>query len=138
MAANDFQYASTPLPGDIAVKNTEASADISAGQAVTLDASHLLSGTQYHCGAILATTDDYILGIAMENIPNGKTGRVRTAGIAQAVCSAAITAGALVQAGASGKLKTLTSAKPQVGQSLTGTSSDGDKFLVALAFAKNA
>ncbi len=140
MAANDSQYASIPMPGDIACKNTEASVDLSAGQVVKLDASHLVSGTQSVFGVILPTANtDYCFGVVMESIPNGKTGRVRTMGVAQVICSAAVTAGAvLMPASSAGKVLTQTAAKPQIGQALTGTATDADKLLVNLSFALNA
>jgi hypothetical protein len=138
MSANDFQYASVPLPGDIAVKNTEASADILAGNVVKLDASHPVSGTQGHFGALLCTVAAYPLGVAMEKIPNGKTGRVRPHGVAQVVASAPVTAGDVVAAAASAKVATQTSGQPQLGQALTAAAGDGDRILVAIAIAKNA
>ena len=137
MAANDFIYASTPLPGDIAVKNTD-SVDFAAGNIVKLDATNVVSGTQATYGALRATTDDYPLGVVMETIAQGKTGRVRPHGVAQVVASAAITAGAVVQASTVGKVVTAAAAKPQVGQALTAAGADGDKLLVAIAIAKNA
>lgn len=139
MAANDFIYATTPLASDLVVKNTEASADIAAGNVVKLDATNVVSGTQGHIGALLGTVAaTSCLGIAVENIPNGKTGRVRPLGIAQAVASAAISAGAIVAAAASAKVATQTSAQAQLGYALTAAANDGDKILILVSLARNA
>lgn len=138
MAANDFVYASTPLASDLTVKNTEASADIAAGNVVKLDTTNVVSGSQRHIGALLGTAAAYPLGVAMENIPNGKTGRVRPIGVAQVVASGAITAGAVVAAGASAKVAAQSAGQAQLGVALTATAADGDKLLVAISIAKNA
>lgn len=140
MAANDVQHATIPLASDLSVKNTEASADIAVNTVVKLDASNLVSATQPYPGVVIATTDDVALGVTLEAIPNGKTGRIRPIGVVTCICSAAITAGAQVQASTVGKVKTLVAAKPQVGQALTTTTTDGDRLLVMLngLGAKNA
>jgi len=137
MAANDFIYASTPLASDMAVKNTD-SVDFAAGDVIKADATNVVSATQRHIGALRATTDDYPLGVAMEAIPQGKTGRVRPIGIAQVVATAAITAGVAVQADTTGRVKAQAAAKPQLGQALTAAGGAGDKLLVAISIAKNA
>lgn len=137
MAANDFVYASTPLATDIAVKNTDAVA-FTAGMIVKADATNVVSGTQATYGALRTTTDDYPLGVCMEAIAIGATGRVRPIGIAQVVAGAAIAAGATVQCDATGLAKTSGAAKPQLGQALTASAGASDKILVILAIAKNA
>lgn len=137
MAANDFLYARIPQPSDLSCKNASGS-DIAAGNVVTLDPANPVSATQSEPGIKQGTTDDFAFGIAIEAIANGKSGRVARGSIAQAVASAAITAGAVVQADASGKVKTQGAGKAQVGQALTAAAADGDKILVALAVAKNA
>lgn len=137
MAANDFRYARIPSPLDLSCKNASGS-DITFGQSVTLDATNPVSGTQAEPGIKASTTDDFNFGIALENIANGKSGKVARLSVAQGVAGAAITAGAVVQCDVSGKLKTAAAGKPQVGQALTAAAADGDKILVALAPAKNA
>jgi hypothetical protein len=139
MAANDFSYASIPLATDVAVKNTEASADIPAGSVVKLDATKPISGTQGVPGVLLTTAStEYPLGVAMETIKNGKQGLVRPIGVAQVVANAAVAVGAVVMPGASGKVATQTAAKPQVGIALTATAADNDKLLVLIQPAFNA
>lgn len=140
MAANDVQHASIPLATDLSVKNTEASADIAVGTLVRLDATNVASATQPLPGVLITTTDEVALGVAIENIPNGKVGRIRPLGVAYCIASAAITAGAQVQCSTAGKIKTLVAAKPQVGQALTAAGADGDRVLVIFngLGAKNA
>lgn len=140
MAANDFQYAREPVfTGEIAVKNTTGSGTLlAAGTTVKIDTSNLLSGTQYSPGVIAVTDDDAALGVLIENIADGKVGRCAVAGVAQAICSAAITAGAFVQASSTGKVKTNAGAKKTLGMALTSTGASGDMLLVLISQAANA
>lgn len=141
MALTDFQYARTANQGvgDEVFKNTHASTDIAAGDVVTIDTTHIMSGTQPVVGINQATTDNQPIGVAVDAIPVGKTGRVATLGIIQTKCSAAVTVGDVVQASTSGKVKTTAGAKPQVGVALMTTTTDGDPLLVQLQLgAKNA
>lgn len=137
MSNNDFAYASTPLPTDIAVTNASG-ADIAVGDVVKLDTSHPLSSSQQWPGVTATTTDDYPFGVAMTSIPNGKQGLVRRQGIAQVVAQASITAGDVVSCSTSSKVKTTPGGKAQLGQALLGATSDGDKITVALDIAKNS
>lgn len=138
MAANDFDYARQPMfTGEISVKNASGT-DLVAGNLVKLDAANPVSATQPLPGVARTTTDEYPFGVCLEAIPNGKSGRVAIAGIAQVVASAAITAGATVQASTVGKVVTAAAAKPQIGQALTAAGADGDKLLIVISIAKNA
>lgn len=139
MATTDFQWGRIPVPGaDRSVKNTDGTNDIAAGNVVTIDASNPMSGTQGVPGVTRGTTDDYAFGVAVEAIPKGAIGRVQCLGVIQVVASAGITAGAVVQADASGQVKTQVATKAQLGQALTGASGSGDLVWVALSIARNA
>jgi hypothetical protein len=139
MAANDFIYASVPLASDLEFTNTETSTAIVAGNVVKIDATNVVSGTQPTFGGLQGTAAATgLLGIAMEAIPVGKTGRVRPFGVAQAVASGAITAGAVVAAGSTGKVAAQTSGQAQLGYALTTVTTDGDKILILVSLARNA
>jgi hypothetical protein len=139
MAANDYQYARTPKPSDIGVAVYGGTA-ITTGLCVTLDTGNLMP-TKPIIGVQRSTTDDNILGVAVENIAaSGGQGRVACGDgdIVQCVASGAITAGTYVQAGANGKVATAGAAKPLVGLALTTTTADNDLILVMLRISKNA
>lgn len=137
MAVTDFQWASIPCPYDLAVKNTEASTTIAAGNVVKLDTSNLLSGTQGNFGVLQGTADAIPFGVAMESIAAGKSGRARPMGpVVQATASGAITAGTSVQADSAGKVKTAVTDKAALGVALTTTTTDGDPILVMLQAAE--
>lgn len=140
MALSDFKYARQPAwgAGDLPVTNTDTGA-IAAGDIVTLDTSHLMSTTSPTVGVKQAAADAQPLGVAIDAIPAGAQGRIATLGVIKVVASGAITAGAIVQADNSGKVKTTAGAKPQVGVALWTTTTDGDPLLVWLQLgAKNA
>jgi hypothetical protein len=139
MAANDFFYASLPSEQDIACKNTDVTA-IAAGDVVKSDATNVVSGTQPTVGVLQGTVAAVnLVGVAMEAIAVGKTGRVRPLGpVVQCVASAAITAGTHVAAAASGKVATQTAGQTQLGLALTAAGANADKVLVMLFGAKNA
>lgn len=131
MAANDSQYARTPQPSDLTVKNvTGGGTAIASGTCVKFStAATSLAPT----GVVVTTTDDKYYGITVENIPDNGIGRIANFGSeVQAIANAAITAGALVQCDVTGFLKTLTAGKPQVGQAITAAAGAGDKILVRL------
>lgn len=136
MASNDVTLARTPLPtGEMTIKNTEASTAMVPGNVVKLDASHLLSGTQPVVGALLTTDDAAPLGVVLENIAVGATGRIAVYGIVPAIAEAAVTAGTYVQSASTGKCKVNAGAKPTLGLALTGTAADGDQILLLLGVA---
>lgn len=139
MAANDFLYSSLPSEQDIACKNTDVVA-IAAGDVVKSDATNVVSGTQPVIGVLQGTVAAVnLVGVALEAIAVGKTGRVRPLGpVVQVVASAAITAGVHVAAAASGKVAAQTAGQTQLGLSLTAAAANLDKVLVMLTGAKNA
>lgn len=138
MAANDFVYASVPLPTDIGCKNTDVT-QINSGDVVKLDAANPISAASPISGVLQGTgAATPIYGVAMENIPVGKSGRIRTAGIAQVVASAAISVGAEVTSAASGQVATAGAAARQLGYALTAAGAGADKILVHIHIAKNA
>ena len=105
MAANDFLYAQTASPFDLACKNTD-STDLAAGNVVKLDTTNVVSGTQPTIGALQGTAASIAaFGVCIDAIPQGKTGRVRALGpVVQCVASGAITAGVAVAASTAGKV----------------------------------
>lgn len=135
MAVNDTDWATVPLATDQSVKNTSG-ADIAQGDIVTLHST--ISTTAPSVNVKQSTTDDLVYGVAIENIPNGKQGRVRTVGIAQCRCDSAITFGTAVQASTLGNAKTCAAGKAQLGIALNTTTTTGDKLLVDIARARNA
>lgn len=139
MAANDFQYAQTPSPFDVPVKNTD-STDFAAGNVIKLDTTNVVSGTQPVIGGLQGTAAGVTnFGVAMEAIPQGKTGRVRALGpVVQCIASGSISAGAIVAASTAGKVAAQSAGQAQLGLALTATASDGDACLVMLFGAKNA
>lgn len=138
MAANDFVYASVPLPGDLGCKNTDI-IQINAGDVVKLDAANPISAAQPISGVLQGTgAATPIYGVAMENIPVGKTGRIRPHGIAQCVASAAIAVGVEVTSAAAGQVATAGAAARQLGIALTAAAAINDKILVDIRVAKNA
>jgi hypothetical protein len=123
--------------------------DIAAGLVVILDASNAMTSSNViddipvvlpssdGVGAVVGVTMEILRGTTYTGGPDG-VGRVRTGGIAVCTASGSITAGACVMAeGTSGKVKTQTSAKVQVGWALTGAG-DGDPVAVLLSSANNA
>lgn len=139
MAANDFQYGSVPLPGDIACKNTDVVA-IKSGDQVKLDTVNVLSGTQGAFGVLQGTgAATPMIGVAMEAIPVGRTGRIRPLGaIVPVVASAAIAAGVEVTGAANGQVAAAGAAARQLGISLTAAAAINDTLLILLCGAKNA
>lgn len=137
MSANDFDWASTPLPSDLPGRNYGVT-DIPAFSVVKLDTGNVLSGSNESVGLALAGTGDYPLGVTVEDLPAGKQGRYRNQGIVPVTADTAVTAGAIVKAGFSGDVTPQTSGTPQLGQALTAAAALNDTILVQLAIAKNA
>lgn len=136
MSANDFDWASTPLPSDLPGRNY-GSGDIPEFSVVKLDTGNVLSGTNESVGIALAGTGDLPLGVTIEDIPAGKQGRYRNQGIVPVTADTAISAGAVVRAGFSGDVTTRSTGNNQLGQALTASAALGDKLLVQLAIAAN-
>jgi predicted RecA/RadA family phage recombinase len=139
MSANDFQYARVPKPSDQAVINTSASI-ITAKSVVKLDTANPMSGTQTNIGVTLAGSADYPLGVAVEDIPVGKAGRMSPGGSGwePVVAASAITIGTVVAAAAAGQVRTQTSGQPQLGFALGTAAAQGDVIMVKVDIAKNA
>lgn len=140
MATTDFDWARIPIGpnGDIPVKNTDSSNDLVVGNVVTIDASNPMSATQQAPGVKLGANNDFAFGVVVEAIARNAYGRVQILGIAPVVASAAITAGAVIQAAASGKVVTQSSGQPQLGQALTAAAANNDIIMARIAIAKNA
>jgi predicted RecA/RadA family phage recombinase len=136
MAANDFDWASTPLPSDLPVRNYGGS-DIPAFSVVKLDTGNVLSGPNESVGVALAGTGDYPYGVTVEPIPAGKQGRARCEGIVPVTADKAISAGAIVRAGFSGDVTDRSAGNNQLGQAITASAALGDTLLCKLAIAAN-
>ena len=118
---------------DYTVKNTSGS-DIGAGLAVKMDGSNL-PGAGVPMGVVLTgAADTQFLGVTVEAIPNGKTGRVRIMGVVPAVCSAAIAPGteSRVKVDAAGKFLTATTGLPYAGFAISATSATGEMVNVII------
>lgn len=136
MSANDFDWASTPLPTDLPGRNYGLN-DIPAFSVVKLDTGNVLSGTNELVGLALAGTGDYPLGVTVEDIPAGKQGRYRTQGIIPVTADKAINAGDVVRAGFSGDVTSRSAGNNQIGQALTAAAALGDTILLALSIGAN-
>lgn len=121
---------------DLTFKNTSGS-DIAAGLVVIADSSNAPSpGT---AGGITLPADDAKpLGITIDAIANGKTGRVRVLGVAPCTCSAAITYGGYLMCDSAGKVLAQTSANYAVGVALGTTGATGETVAVLIDRSINA
>lgn len=138
MSIVNQQLAQTPSYGDFPFHNYGVT-DIVPNVAVKVDASNDLSANSKGIGiAVIATAaTDAPIGVTLETIPAGGSGRVRTQGIVQMFADGAITAGAYVDASATslkvGFAKAHVSGQCTVGIALNATTSDSDLVLVLLA-----
>lgn len=144
MALLNIQLSQTPGATDFPFLN-KSGAEIPEGCAVEVDTAVNLgdAGVLGVPIKVVATDGDPALGVTMERIPDGATGRVRCLGpIAAMKADGAITAGAYVMAsgGASKKgfAKAAGAAKGSLGIALNPASADNDLVLVMLGGAKNA
>lgn len=139
--ADTYQFSSAPMAGDIAVKNAGLT-DIPANVAVNLDTGNLIPTVDSICVVRPTTSATVIeaIGVTLEIIKAGTTGRVRTQGIVPMIASGTVTADQCVMAGtASGKEgygATQTTALPQIGKALS-TATDGNTFLLLISKAFN-
>ena len=137
------QFASTPSYGDVPVKNYSGST-IAAALAVIVDATNVVSPTSSNDAigiAVPGAAGVPVVGVTLEDVAAGATGRSRTSGIVAVKCEGTIAAGTLVQASVTsskvGWAKALTSAKAQIGMAVS-SSTDGELILVLLQPANNA
>ena len=139
-----IQYASQPLPGDVARVNYSGT-DIPANIFVQLDATNVVGvSTNTGVGVVIPTAAGAIphgIGCTMETLKAGDAGRVRTQGDVLAIANGAVTAGQVLMisttAAKLGWVSTQTAAQPQCGIALS-SAADGESVLVQIAFAKNA
>jgi hypothetical protein len=150
MAVN-FQGAGVPGATDYVFRNYHASVDIPAHVYVSVDAVNVLQGAANATWGlvdtvgvvVVASEGDPVVGVTMEVIKAGATGRVRCFGpIAPMLSDGVIAANAFVQASATalkvGYAKAAGSADASGGLALNTTAADGDTVLVMLGTAKNA
>ena len=144
MSTANIQLASTPLPSDLPFYNYGVS-DIPANTVVILDAANTVNNAvpgNTALGAKLPATGgnpSLALGVTMEILKVGQTGRVRTQGIAIVTCDGAVTAGAAVDASptVAGAAKAHVAAKNSLGQALI-SAADTEQTLVLINPAPNA
>ena len=139
--ADTFQFSSAPMAGDLPVKNAGLT-DIPAAVCVHIDGANLIPTVDSTC-VVRPTTSATVLqplGITLEVIKAGGTGRIRTQGVAPLLASGTVTAGDIVMSGTvstkEGYGATQTTALPQVGQALS-TATDSNTFLCLIAKAFN-
>lgn len=121
---------------DLTFKNTSGN-DIAAGLAVIADSSNAPSpGTPG--GVVLPASDVTPLGITVDAIPAGKTGRVRVTGVAPCTCSAAVTYGAYLMTDSAGKVLAQTAGKYAIGVALGTTGGTGEVVAVLVDRSINA
>lgn len=144
MSLLNVQLANTPCYTDFPFLNTSG-AIIAEGVAVSVDVAVALGDASVPGVPIkvVATDGDPTLGVTMEAIGIGATGRVRCLGpIVAMKADGAITAGTHVMASGTtakkGFAKAAGSAKSSLGIALNPSTSDGDLVLVLLGGAKNA
>lgn len=144
MALLNIQLANTPSSTDYPFVNTSGVA-IPEGCAVEVDVSVALGDASVPGVPIkvVAADGDPALGVAMETIAIGATGRIRCLGpIAAMKADGAITAGTYVMASGTaskkGFAKASAAAKGSLGIALNPAGADNDLVLVMLGGAKNA
>lgn len=122
----------------------KSGADIAADTPVTLDTTisdALSSDTGIKIKAnVTGGNPSLCVGVAIDTIPNGGTGRVRCFGpISNVKCDGAVTVGTTVDASASvaGRVAAHTAGKAQLGLALV-TGADGETIPIMLGFALNA
>lgn len=138
MAATDFTWAGIPVTGgDITVKNTDSS-DFAAGDAIKIDGTNVISGSQPIFGALQGTANAVGIGFALETIKQNQYGRVRTNGVAVGRASGAITAGTFVGCDSGGQVKTQQAANPCIGIALATTTANHDPIPILITQGNNA
>lgn len=145
MAANDIILTAIFVQnGLVAIKNTDGTNDILAGQAVVLDTATLISSSNAALAGKLGGAGGQPLGVAIEKIAKGTTGRIATGYMAfvpaqaGSANSGVITADDWVEGDATGQFKTTAGGVPTYGKALTTTAAQGDQFLLGVTFAKEA
>lgn len=141
MAANDFVLAYQPnLTGCVAVKNTDGTNDLNAGDLVKLDTANPLSATNpFICVVRANATTDTPAFAMLDNCPRTKTARMAVPGpIIRVVAGAAITMAVPVMATTSGQVIAQTAGLAQCGYAFTPAAALGDQILMLVTIGKNA
>lgn len=145
MATTNIQQARIPTNFEIPVFNNSGT-DIAANVVLSLDGANLMSNSLTSQAGICVVpaptgaNPAVALGVSVEIIPNGQSGRMAGPGqVGLAVCDGAVTGGTVVDASAAvaGKIKAHTAAKNQFGIALT-TGADLDTIPVLISPAANA
>lgn len=110
-------------------KGYDAAAPITKFRAVKFSAEETVT-------PVTAITDQIVgveqFGVSAAEILKGKGASVRSAGISEMECSAAITVGAAVSAGTDGRAKTAATGERVIGQCVKGTANAGERAAVRL------
>lgn len=143
-----LQFASVPLPSDIACYNF-SSTDIPSGVAVMIDGTNVMGTAGDGPGVANVSGTPYAIGVTMEIIkaagtsgsPTAGPGRVRTQGIAPMTANGSITAGGVVDASTTslkiGFAVAHVTGHPQLGVAMS-TAVDAEPVLVLIQPANNA
>lgn len=123
--------------------NFSTTTDIAAGLGVLADTSHLPS-TDFAGGIILPANSGGVvgtLGVTMEKIPAGRTGRVRLSGVSVCTAEGSVTYGTPVQisdtSGKNGWVKTCGATTVQLGIAIDPSGGDGELVRVVHTVSKN-
>lgn len=139
MAATDFLWSRTPVPGgEFAYKNTSGS-PITVGMTLKADTGNVIGAGQPMIGMVpTAAVTDKADGVAVQNVPVGGQGTCQYLGIAVCIAAGAISVGATVGPTAtSGSIGPFTATDPSVGSALSAATTNGDPVLVRLALDNN-
>ena len=125
---------------DVTVHNYGGS-QLNAGSAVIMDTSN--TGTQALApGVVLPASDAKAIGFLVDNIPAGRTGRMRVYGVAVAIPTVGVSfnPGDPLMSDSSGFVKPQTAGLYQIGVAFSPitTAVSGDTCLVLIDRAKNA
>jgi hypothetical protein len=137
MASNYNQFSAAAVSGgDLTFKNNGGT-DIAAGLGVLIDSSN-------DRGILLPTASGGVvgtIGVTLDAIPAGKTGRVRVYGTAVCTSHGAVTRGTILQISDTtahlGQVKTCGAGVAQLGVALN-SADDANPVEVLLFLAKNA
>lgn len=105
-AISEFPIIPNTMHGAFGTEVTyKASADITGGMVVKISSGEIAPAT---------AATDYMIGVALYDIPSGEIGAIRVVGVARVAnndASAAITAGSLVTAGSASGVSAATTGK---------------------------
>ena len=134
MAATDYVSGRVTLGIQDLPYYNATGATINKGEALKLDTTNVMSGTQPLWGMTPTTgVTDKCLGFAVQNVPTGQTGTMQVAGVAVAIAAGAITVGSTVgPSSTAGDVTAYTATDPYVGTALTAAVNAADPIFVLI------